>query len=67
MGIEIGGVKLSGNVTLAPMAGFGDVAFRRLCRDYGAALTTTEMISAKGLLYGSRKTFEIAWRLLAMV
>ncbi len=59
MGIEIGGVKLSGNVTLAPMAGFGDVAFRRLCRDYGAALTTSEMISAKGLLYGSRKTFEM--------
>lgn len=59
MSIKIGNVTLSGNVILAPMAGFGDVAFRRLCRDYGAALTTTEMISAKGLLYNSRKTVEM--------
>lgn len=58
-GIDIGGVHISGNATLAPMAGFGDVAFRRLCRDYGAALTTTEMISAKGLLYNSKKTVEM--------
>lgn len=59
MSIKIGNVTLNGNVTLAPMAGFGDVAFRRLCRDYGAALTTTEMISAKGLIYGSKKTVEM--------
>ncbi len=58
-GIKIGNVELKGNVMLAPMAGFGDVAFRRLCRDYGAALTTTEMISAKGLLYNSKKTVEM--------
>lgn len=57
--IKIGNVELSGNIMLAPMAGFGDVAFRRLCRDYGAALTTTEMISAKGLLYNSKKTVEM--------
>lgn len=59
MSIKIGNVTLCGNVILAPMAGFGDVAFRRLCRDYGAALTTTEMISAKGLLYNSKKTIDM--------
>jgi len=57
--LVIGNVKLNGNLTLAPMAGFGDVALRRICRDYGAALTTTEMISVKGLLYDSKKTKEM--------
>ena len=55
-GIRIGDIVLRGRAVLAPMAGYGDIAFRRLCRDYGAALTTTEMISAKGLLYGNENT-----------
>lgn len=37
---------------LAPMAGVGDVVMRTLCREQGAALTYTEMISAKGLMMG---------------
>ncbi len=41
---------------LAPMAGFTDRSFRLLCLEYGADLVTTEMISAKGLLYASAKT-----------
>ena len=41
---------------LAPMAGFTDRPFRQLCLEYGADLVTTEMISAKGLLYRSAKT-----------
>ena len=41
---------------LAPMAGFSDRPFRQLCLEYGADLVTTEMISAKGLLYKSEKT-----------
>ena len=41
---------------LAPMAGFTDRPFRELCLEYGADLVTTEMISAKGLLYKSEKT-----------
>ena len=41
---------------LAPMAGFTDRPFRQLCLEYGADLVTTEMISAKGLLYRSEKT-----------
>ena len=44
---------------LAPIAGFSDVGFRRLCARAGAALTYTEMISAKGLVYGSVKTEDL--------
>lgn len=54
--MKFGGVSVNGIATLAPMAGYGDIAFRRLCRDYGAALTVTEMVSVKGLLYGNEKT-----------
>ncbi len=41
---------------LAPMAGVSDEAFRTLCRDQGADLTYTEMVSAKGLSYANEKT-----------
>lgn len=40
---------------LAPLAGFSDLPFRLLCREQGAAVACTEMVSAKGLLYGMRK------------
>ena len=55
--MQIGSLYLPDPVlTLAPLAGYGDIAFRRLCRDYGASLTVTEMVSAKGLMYGNEKT-----------
>lgn len=57
--VKIKNIILKSNVTLAPMAGFGDIAFRRLCRDFGAGLTTTEMVSVKGLCYGNEKTEEL--------
>ena len=43
-------------VCLAPMAGFSDRTFRLLCRERGADLVVSEMISAKGLLFMSEKT-----------
>lgn len=43
-------------ISLAPLAGYGDLAFRRVCRAGGASLTVTEMVSAKGLVYGNDKT-----------
>ncbi len=43
-------------VCLAPMAGFTDRAFRLLCRERGADLVTSEMISAKGLCFMSERT-----------
>lgn len=41
---------------LAPMAGYSDAVFRRLCREEGCDLAFTEMISAKGLLHANEKT-----------
>jgi len=41
---------------LAPLAGITDKSFRRLCRECGAALVYTEMVSAKALWYKDKKT-----------
>lgn len=41
---------------LAPLAGWSDLPFRLLCREYGAAVCCTEMVSAKGLIYKSPGT-----------
>ena len=48
--------KEYGTVFLAPMAGMGDAAFRRICKEHGADYMTTEMVSAKALCYGDKKT-----------
>lgn len=54
--VEIGGIKIDVPLALAPMAGVTDLAFRTICREQGAGLTCTEMVSAKALCYGDRKT-----------
>ena len=54
--VTIGDLRLDGNLTLAPMAGVTDFAFRGVCRRLGAALTTTEMVSARALVYHDEKT-----------
>lgn len=54
--VKIGNVEINGLLTLAPMAGVTDFAFRAICTELGAALTTTEMVSAKALCYGDNKT-----------
>ncbi|MBE6626636.1 MAG: tRNA-dihydrouridine synthase family protein [Ruminococcaceae bacterium] len=46
--------------SLAPMAGFTDSVFRRLCSDYGAAEVTSEMISSVALTMNDRKTGTLA-------
>lgn len=48
--------KEYGTVWLAPMAGMGDASFRRICKEHGADYMTTEMVSAKALCYGDKKT-----------
>ena len=60
---SIGNVPLRGRVFLAPMAGVTDFAFRALCRQQGAALTTSEMVSAKALVYRDEKTKALLHRL----
>ena len=57
--MKIGTVQIEGYAALAPMAGVTDRAFRRLCRDMGASFTVGEMVSAKGLTYGDRKSDEL--------
>lgn len=54
--VKIGNVELRGHFTLAPMAGVSDFAFRGICAGLGAAMTTTEMVSAKALVYKDEKT-----------
>ena len=44
---------------LAPLAGFSDLPFRLLCREYGCVVAVTEMVSAKGLLYESPGTADL--------
>lgn len=56
MEIRIGNVELKSPFVFAPLAGITDAASRTLCEEQGAALTYTEMVSAKGLYYGDRKT-----------
>ncbi|MBU4332266.1 tRNA-dihydrouridine synthase family protein [Patescibacteria group bacterium] len=46
-------------IVLAPMAGITDSAFRQICKSFGADLVYTEMVSADGLAYGSKKTLEL--------
>ena len=50
-------------MTLAPMAGVTDFAFRAICTELGAALTTTEMVSAKALCYNDKKTKSLLYNL----
>ncbi len=59
--ITIGKYTLKNNVFLAPLAGYTNYPFRRLCKEYGAGLCYTEMVSAKGLKYGSENTKELLY------
>ena len=54
--MKIGNIILKNNVFLAPMAGITDMAFRSICKGYGAGLVYTEMVSAKGLYYNDSST-----------
>lgn len=53
---QIGNVALPNRLILAPMAGVTDLAFRQICREHGVGLTVTEMVSAKALDFGDKKT-----------
>lgn len=57
--IKIGGVIIEKTAALAPMAGVGDYAMRTLCKEFGAAYVVGEMVSAKGIGMGSKKSEEL--------
>ena len=54
--MRIGNVEIASRLALAPMAGVTDLAFRQICRELGAGMTVTEMVSAKALCYQDRKS-----------
>lgn len=54
--LSIGNVKLDSPLILAPMAGVSDLPFRVLCKEQGAGLVCTEMVSAKAILYKNKNT-----------
>ncbi|MEE2753424.1 MAG: tRNA dihydrouridine synthase DusB [Candidatus Latescibacterota bacterium] len=58
MAVSIGGVEINGFTVLAPLAGVTDRAFRDLCREQGASVAVTEMVSAKGLADGTELSSE---------
>ena len=54
--LKIGTLQLENPFLLAPLAGITDAPTRRLCREQGAALTYSEMVSGKGLWYKDKNT-----------
>ena len=60
MGVKIGNLELRHGLMLAPMAGFSDRAMRCVCHRLGAEYSVTEMVSAKAVTYGDRKTERLA-------
>lgn len=56
MSLQIGNVNINGNLIVGPMAGVTDLPFRLLCKEQGADLIYTEMVSAKGIMYNNKNT-----------
>jgi len=62
LGFRLGSHELRHGLALAPMAGNTNLAYRRLCRRFGAELTTTEMVSSRALRYGDEKSLRLLER-----
>ncbi len=60
--MRIGDLIIDSTLCLAPMAGVTDLAFRSICREYGAGLTYSEMISSQALCYQDNKTVQLMSR-----
>lgn len=58
--MQIGSVLFPHGLFLGPMAGYTDFAMRTVCREMGAEGLVTEMVSAKAVVYGDRKTIPLA-------
>lgn len=54
--VTIAGLSLEQSAALAPMASVADKAYRLICKEYGAVYVVGEMVSAKALCYGDRKS-----------
>lgn len=60
--VSIGSLSLSGNVFLAPLAGYTEKFYRSMCLSMGADLAYTEMVSCEGVARNSEKTVELMER-----
>jgi len=60
--LAIGSLAVSNNVALAPMAGTSDTVYRAICREMGAGLVVTELVSARGICYDP--DLKRSWRYL---
>lgn len=56
--IKLGNLEFN-NIALGPMAGVTDLPFRMLCKEFGAGLIYTEMVSGKAVLFHNRNTEEL--------
>ncbi len=54
--MRLGELEITGRTVLAPMAGVTDWAFRTVCAELGAAVTVTEMVSSRALVYQDKKS-----------
>ena len=59
MAFYIGKVKINNRIVFAPMAGVSNISFRTIIKEMGAGLIYSEMISAMGIKYGSKKTIDL--------
>lgn len=58
--LTLGSLQTENNVFLAPMAGYTDYAFRAVSLPYGYGMSFTELISAKGIVYGGKDNLILA-------
>lgn len=57
--LHIGPIELDVPVVLAPMAGITNTAYRRLCREFGAGLYVSEMITSRALVERTRESMRL--------
>lgn len=57
--ISIGTLTLNGRAIMAPLAGITNLPFRRIVKEAGAALVCSEMVSAAGLVFGTKNTLTL--------
>jgi nifR3 family TIM-barrel protein len=56
---NIANIEIDNQVVIAPMAGIGNISFRKICKKMGAGLIYAEMVSDKALIYENEKTFKM--------
>ena len=57
--MNLNGLIIDNRAVLAPMAGFCDIVMRQIRDDYGAGFTVSEMVSARALAFGDKKSRKI--------